>query len=225
MKTALRVVLAVCAIALTCAALLISYDVHYLLVDSDAAVMQTQATVLQVQNAIQQGQTDETVTAQHLNLILAEVEGVTGEAKLAASEQRAAWNKTAVETDKTARAVRMLIDRTDRKLNDGLLPELMQQTDVLAGQADIALISIGHTSDTLNEQLNDPHIMSLASRLDDSAENMSKATASFADASADIRAKVHDLTKPQSKRQKIVSGLKDGGSLGYIALRLLQGWP
>src|ERR1700681_3893461 len=46
------------------------------------------------------------------------------QAKLAAIEQRAYWSKTSLETYKTMASVRLTIVRTDRSLNDVLVPQL-----------------------------------------------------------------------------------------------------
>src|ERR1700681_4696537 len=51
------------------------------------------------------------------------------QAKLAAIEQRAYWAKTSLETYKTMAAVRLTIVRTDRSLNDVLVPHLTASLD------------------------------------------------------------------------------------------------
>lgn len=47
----------------------------------------------------------------------------------AAEEQRVYWNKTGLETYKTAAAARLLIVRTDKSLNDKLIPQIQMEIE------------------------------------------------------------------------------------------------
>jgi len=89
------------------------------------------------------------------------------QAKLAAIEQRAYWSKTSLETYKTMASVRLTIVRTDRSLNDVLVPQL------------------GHTLEATTELSRSAaaNLARMIEGLQPTLGNMGRASAAAADAS------------------------------------------
>jgi ABC-type transporter Mla subunit MlaD len=139
------------------------------------------------------------------------------QAKLAAAEQRAYWNKTSLETYKTMAALRLTIVRTDESLNNVLLPKLATSLDATAalegtaardlsdvtGKVDSTIdalrpeidASIGATQaasaamETASKTMADPAIHETLAHVDGVAGNLDAT-------SGDIRAFVHRETTP-----------------------------
>lgn len=191
MKNALFGALIFAVIAVSVGFLMLLAHVEKLVDDTDAAVSEVRATAAQVGK-------DTHSTSQNLNAILLQGGLAADEARRAATEQRNYWNATAKQSDLTVRALRQLIDRTDRQLNDKLLPEIALETEHISSSAQVSFQAAGHSADILTEQLNDPHILSLAAHLDQSSANIEEATKHLDAASADIEKKVHQMTKPAS---------------------------
>lgn len=156
------------------------------------------AAVIEAKTATGQASNDLHGSVQNLNAILLQAGLATDEARRAATEQRKYWNLTAEQTDKTVRAFRQLVDRTDRQLNDTLLPNLSDQFEATSATAQASLSAVTQSADALTARLNDPNITSLALHLDQTAANVEIATGHLANASADVEKKVHQLTKPAS---------------------------
>ncbi len=156
------------------------------------------AAVIEIQNTTVQAGQELRATNQNVNAILLQTGLAADQARLAAAEQRQYWNATAKQTDLTVRAVRQLIDRTDRQLNDSLLPGVESNSTQVSAAAEVSLEALAHSADVLTKQLNDPHVASLAAHLDGSAQNVEETTAHLSAASADIEVKVHQMTRPAS---------------------------
>jgi ABC-type transporter Mla subunit MlaD len=147
----------------------------------------------------------------------AEARDASEQAKLAATEQRAYWNKTSLETYKTMAALRLTIVRTDESLNNVLLPKLATSLDATAaleasaasdlsdvtGKVDRTIdalrpeidASIGATQaasaamETASKTMADPAIHETLAHVDGVAGNLDAT-------SGDIRQFVHRETTP-----------------------------
>lgn len=124
----------------------LSYDVHLLARDAD----RTMRTI------------DDDVSVQSLNLAQDELQLklVLDQVGAAATEQRAYWQKTSADSDKTVKALRLTVDRaallldhTDKQLNLTLLPDADRQLNLTAEAAQTSVASIGHAGDALAFQL------------------------------------------------------------------------
>jgi hypothetical protein len=146
------------------------------------------------------------------------------QAKLAAVEQRAYWNKTSLETYKTMASLRLTIVRVDHSVNDDLAPRLGRSLDATTDLSRTAAANLARTMEELQPTLSnlgrasaaaavaseeaskiiaDPHIRETLANLEETSA-FAKATA---DASAqtmqhvegstrDIQAYVHRETAP-----------------------------
>jgi hypothetical protein len=137
------------------------------------------------------------------------------QAKLAAIEQRAYWNKTSLETYKTMASVRLTIVRADHSLNDILAPQLsatLQSTDRLSSTASdqIAqtldqmrpvLENLARASAAAADTMADPEIRQAIGHADETsahaaaaADQTAQIAANLNKASADFAAYVHKIT-------------------------------
>lgn len=168
----------------------------------------------------------------HLDLVIDHLDGTVTQLNSAAAEQRAYWQKTSADSDKTVKALRLVVDRaglllkhTDEQLNASLLPDFDREVKLTSLSAQTSIGSIGHASDVLTLRLNDPSISQAAAHLNDASANAAEASRSVAEgtahlekATADIEQAVHRLTRPPSLAKRIGLGLLDvGAKLGSIA--------
>lgn len=196
MKIALYSALIACCIAVTCAVLVVSYDLHRDLAATHLLLGQASASGGQLTLAI----TKVNLTADTINA--------------AASEERANWKATSAEADKTGRALRMLISRVDRSFVDGTLYHLNSKT-LPAIDAQIAqngdqmaatLKKVGETADgltavtsSLNARVADPQITELLSHANVISGNLETISSNSALMSKDMQLAIHRLAQPPSK--------------------------
>jgi hypothetical protein len=152
-----------------------------------------------------------------INQTATEARDASTQAKLAAVEQRAYWQKTSLETYKTMASLRLTIVRTDRSLNDELAPRLataLDNTNQLsaAAAADLqrtmdqlqpTLVNLAAASAGAATAMNDPAIHETLAHVDETSARAAltaSQTAQIAghlnDASRDFAAYVHRITTP-----------------------------
>lgn len=142
----------------------------------------------------------------------------------AASEQRAYWKKTSADSDKTVKALRLMVDRTALLMKHAdesqllLTTDLDRQINLTGDQAQFALGSISQSGDQLTFMLDDPAISDLAQNLDATSVSLKVTADHFDKTTADIEQEVHRLTRPPSMLKQIGMGILDvGAKLGSIA--------
>lgn len=139
------------------------------------------------------------------------------QAKLAAIEQRAYWNKTSLETYKTMASVRLTIVRTDHSLNDILVPQLGHTLDATTELSRTAAANLARTMEELQptfdnmgrasaaaaDTMSDPHIRDTLDHLDetsshlaDTADQAAQTMANLNATTRDVQAYVHRETAP-----------------------------
>lgn len=152
-----------------------------------------------------------------VNQTAAEARDASTQAKLAATEQRAYWQKTSLETYKTMASLRLTIVRTDHSVNDELEPRLAAALDATTQLSTTAAGELQKTMDNLAPAIanldrasagaaaamNDPAIHDTLAHLDDTSARAAVAAAETAqvaghlnDASRDFAAYVHRITAP-----------------------------
>jgi hypothetical protein len=151
------------------------------------------------------------------NQTAVEARDASTQAKLAAIEQRAYWQKTSLETYKTMASLRLTIVRTDGSLNDQLAPRLALALDNTNKLAATAAGELQKTIDSLQPTLanlatastdaarvmNDPAIHEALAHVDETSSKAAVTAAEAAqiaghlnDAATDFAAYVHRLTMP-----------------------------
>lgn len=203
---------------------ILAHDAHRLALDTDKTVRDVDA-VLQVQGV------NLAADEARLNVVLDHLDSTVAQLDAASAEQRAYWQKTSADSDKTVKALRLAVDRasllldhTDKQLNLTLLPDVDREFVLTTQSAQMSIGSIGQAGDALTLQLNDPAIAQMAEHLNEAAANVSEASKSLADgtehlnkATADIEEDVHRLTRPPSLAKRVGLGLLDvGAKLGSI---------
>lgn len=218
MKSILQFVAILALVAVTGGAVVLTRDARRLSLDADKTLRDVDA-VLATQNV------NLAADEQHLNLVLDNLNSAIGTFNQAASEQRAYWNKTSADSDKTVKALRLTIDRaallldhTDVQLNSSLLPDLDRQINLTSDSAQMSLASIGHAGEVLTFQLDDPAIADLAKHLDETSAQLQQTSEHMAATTADIEQAVHRMTRPPSLVKRIGEDILDvGAKLGSMA--------
>lgn len=143
----------------------------------------------------------------------------SAQANLAATEQRAYWQKTSIETYKTTASLRLAIVRTDRSLNDVLVPQIATVLkdadatvlniggDVDAAQLELipALKDLARASAASAAAVSDPHIAEAIANVDETSASAARATEQLAGVAADAKIaadlalqRLRDVLKPVS---------------------------
>ena len=219
MKALLQSAAVFALLCLGVSTVILAHDAHRLVLDTDKTVRDVDA-VLQVQGV------NLAAEEAHLDSVLAHVDATVAQLDAASVEQRAYWQKTSADSDKTVKALRLTVDRasllldhTDKQLNGQILPDLDRQMNLTAQSAQVAMGSIGHASDQIAFSVSDlPPIF----------ENLREGTAELTSASAhadkilasgERTAAYYEkkLTTPASFAERTAKTLLDVGSkLGNI---------
>lgn len=144
-------------------------------------------------------------TSINVNRTLYQTRQVVTNVKEASDQEAKYWQKTSIESAKTVHALRQLIDRTDRQLNDGFLPA----ATAAVHHQDESLTAIGRDAETSlrasNQalaQLNDT-LRQLSPVVIDTTKHIDATTQHIDATTADAQAYVHRLTKPASTARTV----------------------
>jgi len=139
-------------------------------------------------------------TTINLRGVLTETQATATNLRLSSAAEADYWNATAKQTSLAARDMRQLIARTDRELNDHVLPDFDTELKATSTAAQFSMESLTHAGDALTFQLQDPEWGQTLHGFNVSAANLALASASGADilAHADHTAAYYDkkLTTP-----------------------------
>jgi hypothetical protein len=151
------------------------------------------------------------------NQTVTEARDASTQAKLAAIEQRAYWQKTSLETYKTMASLRLAIVRTNGSVNDVLVPRLgaaldstqnlsvtaAQQLEKTSTALQPILADLTHAAAGASTAMNDPAIHESLAHVDDASAHAALAAAQteqiaghLNDASRDFAAYIHRITAP-----------------------------
>lgn len=180
MKTLLQLAAVLALLVLGVGAAVISFDTHrffqdahnsavklpLMLEDADLVTRHVYASLTLLDDA-----------TQNLSATIHEVQGAAQNLKATSAAEQTYWNKTAQQTSLAARDMRQLIARTDRELNDKLLPDLDTQLTQTATAAQFGFESLTKASDALTFQINDPAIAQTLEALHGVSLNLVSATA------------------------------------------------
>lgn len=218
MKSVLQFAAILALIAVSASTTLVCWDTHKL-------ATQAQIDLHDLDDSIKIQSVNLAADEQHLSLVMDRLDGTIDQLNAAAIEQRAYWQKTSADSDKTVKALRVTVDRasllldhTDKQLNSFLLPDLDRSVDLTSAEAQLSLASFTHAGDALTWQLDDPAISSLAQNLNEASAHVAESSAHLERTTADIEQAVHRVTRPPSLAKRIGMGLLDvGAKLGSIA--------
>jgi hypothetical protein len=147
LRSLLQLAAVLALLCLSVGTAVLSYDVHLLARDAD----KTLRTI------------DDDVRVQSLNLAQDELQLnlVLGHVDAAAQEQRAYWQKTSADSDKTVKALRIAVDRAALLMKHAdesqilLTADADRQLNLTAEAAQSSIASIGHATDALTFEIND----------------------------------------------------------------------
>ena len=194
------------AVALGVFVLATAKDAQQLLRDTDAVMIQAKH--------------DERETNRHLNEVLINVNGTAQRLNAASSEEMQYWHKATKDADKTVAALRLFISLTNRRFNDGLVPQAqdtVQKMGVTADQMSAALQGIepaikhmDQTTAELQKLIADPNWKKTVDNVQDITKNTADVT------------KVID-TKVRSKKVWIMMGLKTAMDIASDVFTIIVG--
>jgi hypothetical protein len=214
MKTVLQLAAVLALVTFSVGTALLSHDLRRLVRDSDAAVLHADAAVSHFSSSIEGEK--------------AELDSILKSAELAASEQRAYWQKTSADSDKTVKALRLVVDRagllmkhTDEQLNSSLLPDIDRELVSTSRAAQTSITSVGQVADTLTLKLNDLPMSDIAAHLDEATLHIEGTALALqhTSESGEHVAKYYEkkLTTPASFAQRLAMGaLSIGSQLGSV---------
>ncbi len=164
-RAILETVAIVALLALTWCTIVLAHDAHNNLLASERAIADIDAAV----------------KVQSMNLAAEEahLDSVLDQVDKAAAEQRAYWQKTSADSDKTVKALRLTVDRAsllldhaDKELNGKLLPDLDGQIYLTAQSAQGALSSIDHAGSAVAFQVDALDLGPMFANLDESSARL-----------------------------------------------------
>ena len=221
MRNLLQVAIVLALLAFGVSTMVLTADLHKFLKDSDAVMLHVDETSADVRDNMP-------ALTLELHSILQSADLTARVAQLAAAEQRAYWQKTSVDSDKTVKAVRLVVDRagllmkhTDEQLNGSLIPDVDRELLRTSQAAQVSITSIGQAADTLKSDLNDLPLRELAGRLNETAlhlDGTALALQHTAESGQHVAKFYEDkLTKPASLAKQIGMGALDiGAKLGSV---------
>jgi hypothetical protein len=203
-KNVVLVAVTICLIAVSVSVIDLNLRGRKLLVDTDAAVLQMEH--------------DSTEAAKNVNQILEKVSIAAQRIDDASEENRKYYAQATRQAAGTIKALRLFLDRADRQLNDGLLPELQKSVWNFDKNSEQSLTALTQAADSLNLQLADPHISNTVENLDSATADLAVTSEHLDHISAIAEAEARRLTKPASLAKRIGMGILEVGSqLGSIA--------
>jgi hypothetical protein len=217
----LRVMQCLCLAMLLGSGAEIAYVIHGILVNVEAAAAHLDAVVRHVDEEIATAGMDYGETVRSVHAILQSAQTTADQAELLMIEQRAQLKKTSADSDKSVKALRVVLDRagllfkhTDEQLNQQSLPAI-----TIAAQASMKSIgdnaaAIGDSARALTAIMNDPRTGSILANFDSASGHFNVIAGNFETMSNDMKPAVHRLAAPPSKLHSFLdvtyTGLKFG---------------
>ena len=220
LRSLLQVVAVLALLCLGVSTAILARDVHRIALDADKTLRDI----------------DTEVKAQSMNLSAdeAQIALVLEHVDAAAIEQRAYWQKTSADSDKTVKALRLTVDRaallldhTDKQLNGVLLPDADRQLNLTAASAQGALGSLDHAGSALAFQVDQLDLGPTLANLDESSVRLAntmgylQSASGHADnilGSGERTAKYYEkkLTTPATFARKLTDFVLQSGSEARI---------
>ena len=211
LRSLLQIAATLALIAIGGGVAVLSRDAHRLLIHADATMQHVDAVASETKRQLQ---ADDAQVA----MLLASVDA-------AANEQRAYWQKTSADSDKTVKALRLTVDRaalllkhTDEQLNGSLLPDFDRQLSLTSESAQASFSSITHAGDALTFQIDDlqPIFANLGAASANVASGTGHADKILLDGEKTADYYERKLTTPATFAQKLAGAVLSYGSEARI---------
>jgi hypothetical protein len=193
---------------------ILARDTHRIALDADKTLRDVDAAVVAERQDLE-------ASGLQLSAVIAHADATISQLDAAAIEQRAYWQKTSADSDKTVKALRIAVDRasllldhTDKQLNGILLPDFDRQLNLTGEAAQLSFGSVTHAGDALTFQIND--LQPIFANMADGTAQLSLASGHAnkilldGEKTADYYTK--KLTTPASFTRNLVDGLIDYGA-------------
>lgn len=189
-------------LALTAAVLLLGYDVHLDLVDIDIGLRAASGAGLDSEVRI-------TALADRLANHADRVLDTAQQAEQKLNDSEDAQLESVARSEKlmadSAAAGKLFLIRTDRSLNDGLLPRLDAAIDQFSRASTASLNSVTLAGNDLDAQLKDPQVDELVGHLNVTALHLAGISANGEAMSADMKTAVHRMAASPTKLHQALS--------------------
>ena len=211
LRSLLQIAATLALIAIGGGVAVLSRDAHRLLIHADATMQHVDAVASETERQLQ---ADDAQVA----MLLASVDA-------AANEQRAYWQKTSADSDKTVKALRLTVDRaalllkhTDEQLNGSLLPDFDRQLSLTSESAQASFSSITHAGDALTFEIDDlqPIFANLGAASANVASGTEHADKILLDGERTANYYEKKLTTPATFAQKLAGAVLSYGSEARI---------
>lgn len=196
---------------LAVAVAMVAIELHAVLEHVDADVQHVDQLIQQV------SRTSEALDGQASG-ILSSVDLAAQQAALFAVEQRTQLQRTSGDSDKTVKALRIVIDRAGL-----LMKHADEEIAVNSGQAQITVAKLGESADgltrladTFDTRLRDPSLPQLLEHLDAIAGSLQVVSANSALMSSDMQLAVHRLAQPPTKFHQFLSASWTAAKFGSL---------
>jgi len=213
-KLALSIAALALLLVLTGGSLVLVHDVHQLLGQSTRTIAAVDSS------------------AARLNLVLSTAQDAAQGIKDSEAQQLVYLGQTERQTAGTVRALRLFLDRTDRSLNDTLVPHLdlaiarfsqdsSGSLDSLTRAGDSfsqSAAALGRAGNDLDAQLKDPQIAELVGHLDMTALHLEGISANSEAMSGDMKLAVHRLAQPPTKFHEVLNAAWTTAKFGSLFL-------
>jgi hypothetical protein len=170
-RTLLQLAAVLALVTLSVGAAVITFDVHYFILDLDVGVRRADNYMADAKGEWQNEKAS-------VHSILSGVQDATQQAQLFAREQRAQLDKTSHDSDTQVKALSLvtrnaetLLYNLDQQLNGKILPDFDRELVSTSTAAQFSFESLTKAGDALTFQINDPAIARTVQSLDTAAAN------------------------------------------------------
>jgi hypothetical protein len=196
-------------------------SIGILTADLHAGLQHLDATTLHFDDFVSDASIDYAMKAEEVNHILLAARVTADQAGMLAIEQRYQLRKTSADSDKSVKALRLVLDRagllfkhTDEQLNDRSLPAITASAQINMKLIGDNAAAIGDSARALTAIVSDPRTGSILANFDSASGHFNVIAGNFEAMSNDMKPAVHRLAAPPSKLHSFLdvtyTGLKFG---------------
>jgi hypothetical protein len=185
----------------------LTVGVGFVAYDLDRGIRSVDATAKHFDEFVTDASLDYAVKAEQMNHILLAARITADQAGLLAIEQRRQLNKTSLDSDKTVKALRIVIDRGGlffKHADEELATNSSQMQDSVR-RIGLSADSITSAGDALTRTISDPQIPQLLGHFNTISGNLEVVSANSAAMSGDMKLAVHRLAQPPTKLHQVLN--------------------
>jgi hypothetical protein len=182
----------------------VSYDLHQ-------GLKQVNATIEHADDFVSTATVDYAMKTGELDHIIYAARVASDQAALLTLEQRKQLRKTSADSDKSVKALRLVLDRagllfkhTDEQLNGNALPSITQAAVENMNTIGQNAVAIGDTARAWTAMINDPKITETLANLANASGHFNVISADGEAMAGDMKIAAHRLAQPPSKIHQVL---------------------